>query len=822
MSGEEGRRGTVSRRDFVKVTSTVLGATALASAAQPVMKTLAADFSAGQVEAQGEEIFSVVCRPNCFGACHINAHVRDGKLVKTSMAPFANAEYNRICLRGLSHVQRMYDPDRIKYPMKRAGERGSGQWERISWDEAVDLIAEKFTAIQGEYGKQAVSFWACSGNMSVLSGGTCPNLLMRLRNLMGATDIENSVDMAQSHGQSRVIGGNYASSLDDIKNAKTIMLWGYNATEATIHTYHFIAEAQEAGVKLVVVDPNRTKIAMKADKWVSIRPATDAALALGCMNVIVNADQHDKRFLLDHTVAPFLVRQDNGLFLRMSDLGVAPTEGPINPYTGQPTMIDLNVVWDPASAGPKQVGTVADPALEGSFTVGGVKVNTAFTLLRAEIDKYPLEVVTKLTELDVETIQEIAQMFVDGGVSQMWGYGNQAYSNGVQVGTSLTTLAAITGNFGYPGASSGGHWKFYPGYNWGDYVAPTFQYANTVSNLALPEVLASGTFRGGDYPIKALWIHAGNPLNCAPNTNQMLTEVWPKLDFIVTSEITFTTTALHSDLVLPVPHFFEQEEILASGEHGFMLHSQKATEPLFEAKSDADAARLVAAKLGFGEHFTKTDAEELSNGIKSAYSESLGITYERLKEEQCMLDGSAPAIPAQSLTFATPSGRIEFYCENPVPRKDYGQAFNPADYRMPRFYPPSEAWPENEKFATYPLILMSERPRFRVHSQWYGVPWLRELDPEPIVKMNPIDAGPRGIKNGDYVECFNDRGRAVAKAVLSEANRPGVLIYPKGWEPRQHKVGSWSELVTSYPDPDGVNGNFMDNLVEVRLWNEEQ
>ena len=99
-------------------------------------------------DADGEQIFSCMCVGNCQSRCRLYVHVRDGKVVKTSMAPFPDPRYNRICSRGLSHVQRIYDPNRIKYPMKRVGKRGEGKWQRISWEEAIDTIVTKFKGYQ--------------------------------------------------------------------------------------------------------------------------------------------------------------------------------------------------------------------------------------------------------------------------------------------------------------------------------------------------------------------------------------------------------------------------------------------------------------------------------------------------------------------------------------------------------------------------------------------------------------------------------------------------------------------------------------------------
>jgi anaerobic selenocysteine-containing dehydrogenase len=161
---------------------------------------------------------------------------------------------------------------------------------------------------------------------------------------------------------------------------------------------------------------------------------------------------------------------------------------------------------------------------------------------------------------------------------------------------------------------------------------------------------------------------------------------------------------------------------------------------------------------------------------------------------------------------------MEFYVEKPAPFMEQGQTIDVEREHLPHFFEPGEAWPDNPLHATYPFVLMSERPRFRVHSQWYNNKYLRELDPEPTVKINPIDAKARGIKSGDHVECFNDRGHAVALASVNEAIRPGTLVYPKSWQLKQHKAGGWSELSASFFDPVMVNSSFMDVLCEVKLW----
>ena len=781
------------------------------------------DYISGQPENDSETKAACVCKCNCFGACRIYAHVRDGHVVKTSIAPFKDTHYNRMCLRGASHMQRIYDPDRVKYPMKRTGERGSGEFERISWDDAIKLMTDEMKKAQETYGPQAVSFWASSGSLSTINGGGgTPSFMSRLTNVLGATNIQNSVDMAQSHGQARVIGGNMSSGLADLVNSKNILCWGYNATEATIHSWHLIADGMDAGAKLVVIDPTYTTLASKADMWIPVRPATDTALALSCMQVIYSEGLHDEKFLLEHTVGPFLVKDSDGMFLRMSDLGVAPVEGPIDATTGQPTLVDPAVVWNATTQEASPESESASAALEGEYVVNGLACKTAFSHLRDEFEKYSPEVAEGITEVPAETIVELAHICADGPVAHLMGYGSQAYGNGVSVGMVMATLPALTANYGYPGAQQGTHWKFFPGFNYAPTMPDGKLPAATISNLALPEVIESGKFKGQDWPLKFLWIFVGNPMCCSGDTNLLQQKIWPNFDFIVTSDIAMTDTAKWSDLVLPVPHYFEQEEVHCSGEHGFLLYAEKAIDPMYESKTDADITRLVAKEMGVFDYFDMTDEEYTAMILDSDYCKSLGIDFDTIKREGCMFDGTNPAIPAAGLKFRTPSTRVEFYSESPKVRSDHGQEWDVDFERVPRFKPPIEAWPENELYGKYPLVLMSERPRFRVHSQWYAAPWLRELEPEPIVKMNPEDAEARGIDDNSLVEAYNDRGHAVARVNYNSGIRMGTAVYPKGWQAHQHRAGSWSELVNYAYDPVGVNGNFMDVLCEIRPWNGEE
>lgn len=832
--GVESAAHGITRRSFLKTTGAITGAAAIAGVGAPSLTALAQDYSAGQPSNQGEQIFRGVCRPNCFGYCHLNVHVRNGNVVKTSRGEYNEKCYTRICHRGLSHVQRIYDPARLQYPMRRVEgtARGEGQWERISWDEAFEEIADNIKKTQQQYGEGAFAFLSMSGN----TGATVGNTYSRFRNILNASDISMSVDAANMHAL-MAMAGTYVSpmgglmmwegnELTDVKNAKAFVAWGANVTDAQVQSWHLIKEAKETGTKLVVIDPSFTQLAAKADKWISIRPGTDTLLKYAIMNIVLEKGAQDDAFLRDHTVAPFLVRSDTGKFLRRSDTGVAPVPtGKMNPLTGQEIIADPYMVLSGGELKPlDEAGSNVD--LSGSYAYEGVPCRTAYDILVEEIHTHTPESVSKLTDVSVEDIYDLANICMDTPVFHYEGYGPQAYGNGAHTSMAGLTLCGLQGNLGKPGASYGLFWGMHTGVN-STWTAPTGPSTGAeINSVDFANVIARGELAGKKMPIKMLWIYSGNPLNTCPETNTWINDIFGSMDYIVVADSVMTDTARYADIVLPVCQWFEVEEIAYAGQTVSIHHSEQAIEPLYESKPDALIIKGVAEKLGFGDMFPDSQKEILQALYSGPLAETLGITYDDIVEKKQIrfLGGdaeTAPHIAYEGGVFTTPSGRLEFYVENPtissVTTKTPTAEEIERDH-MAHWFPPFEAWPENELAKKYPLVCMSERPRYRVHSQWFSVPLLRELDPEPIVKINPADARERGIENNDYVECFNDRGHAVAKAMYSEGVRPGTLVYPKGWQRYQHKAGGWSELSSTEFDVFTVNGNFMDVLCEVRKW----
>jgi molybdopterin-containing oxidoreductase family molybdopterin binding subunit len=316
--------------------------------------------------------------------------VVDGKLVKTAPRLLPYPPYQRICLRGLSHAQWVYNPDRLKYPMKRVGKRGEGKWKRISWDEAIDEIAAKFTDIRDRYGSKAVAFAPLSGNSGAVNGSYAPGVF---ENLFQATTISFTLDAAMMLGLTQTGGFPLWSAGNeplDMSNSDLVILWGSNMTETDVQNWHFVQDAKDRGAKLVVIDPHYSTTASKADVWLPVRPGSDAALGLSMINVIISEKLYNKPFVLEHTTLPFLVRSDDGMFLRAPD-------------------VETPTLWDPKSKAAVPLGQVADPAREGSYTVDGLGVKPAFQMLVEHVAAWTPHQAARYTEIAPDKARWLAR-----------------------------------------------------------------------------------------------------------------------------------------------------------------------------------------------------------------------------------------------------------------------------------------------------------------------------------------------------------------------------------------------------------------------------
>lgn len=783
MQSEKERKGfSISRRNFLKGTAAVGTTVGLLGASTYGLKWLQPAQAKTEVK---EEIIRNLCSPNCWQTCNHLVTVRGGKVVKSAPAPMPERVYDRICLRGLTHIQRVYHPERIKYPMKRVGKRGEGKWEKISWEEAFNTIAEKFSQLRKQYGKQSIAIVGQSGNYGVLNGGYGGQY--RFSGVLEAVHATGSVDSSLTAGFAAPMGTGifdaYSNETSDWVNAKTIILWGSSCAETQINEWHFIQEAKEKGARLIVIDPIYTATAQKADIWVNLRPGSDTALALGLLREIMTQGMLDKDFVLHHTCAPFLVRSDDKQFARAEK---------------------KPLVWDTVSQSAKtQDSPGLAPELEGTHPVNGVTCTTAYSLLWDKVKDYTPQKVAELTEVPASMVVEVARLFaVNKPAGIKFGFGADRYHNANLLGQAMVTLLALTGNIGKSGNIIG--MSFY-GFDPMVYNAGWLFPAGTFPAVLPMMKLQDTIIKQDPHPIKALYIMCSNLLVQTADRNKWLKEVWPKLEFVVAADQFLNNTMDYADIILPAAHYYETEEPVLAGDMPYVFYRRKAVDPLLEAKPDWEIYQGIAGKMGLGKYFPEK-LQASQEWFDMPMLKQQGITFDKIRQEQAVRFLPNPYIPWRDGKFKTESGKLEFYLEKMASTAE----------ELPVFKWPLEAGPDSKLAGKYPFVLLTRHEKFRIHSQYENQPWLREINPEPVADLNPKDAGAKGIADGEMVEVYNDRGHVVLKCRYNESIRPGVVHIQQGWW--RYVAGHHQELTHAQFKEGIFNYSFFDVRVDFRKY----
>jgi len=732
-------------------------------------------------EEKGEKLVRTVCHTNVAQGCSLLAHVRDGVITKIEPGDFPNPKYRHICARGLATRELAYHPDRLKYPMKRLGERGQGKWQRISWDEALDTIAMKLKDISARYGSRSL-MWAMAGS------GCLDQAYFKFARCCEGTfaSLIGFGDAAGPCGDRASFGVDWGERyLTDLEKPDLCVFWGNNPAETQIFGIRMLMDAKERGAKVVVIDPRFTATAAKADEYIPIRPGTDAALALGMINVIIEQGLYDSSFVSNHTVGPLLVNSQTGLFLR---------EGGVISGGSK----DNYLVWDTVTQEAQLHNTPGVmPALTGVYTIGGIECRPAFDLLTDKAREYTPEKVAEITEVPSDTISRLALDYCRRRpVASFRGMGLQRTFHGDLSFRAITALAAITGNVHLKGLQP-------PVLNRKAFLQAGGRCA-IMPLLKIYDAIA----KEDPYPIKALWLAKHNMLNQIASAKLIREGLLPRLEFIVVVELFMNASAQYADILLPASSFLEQTDLMTPpignpGVHNYMQLKQKVIEPLHESKPDLEILAELAQKMGFGEYFDKSAEEYIELLLSSGHPSVEGITLQKLRE------GPVEVNPYPVPTFSTPSGRIEFYSEKLL---EMGQ-------ELPCYLEPLESR-RRPLAQKYPLSYFSTHSRYRSHSVFANVSWLRELETEPVLEISPADAEARDIEDGDLVCAFNDRGKVKLKAKVQQGIRPGVVNVTQGWWPQHYAEGSHQDLTHAIVNPAQEvvyepNTAFYDVLVEV-------
>jgi anaerobic selenocysteine-containing dehydrogenase len=336
-------------------------------------------------------IHKVICPHDCPDTCVMTVKIEDGRATEIGGDKDHPFTQGFLCAKVNRYLERVYAPDRILHPLKRVGPKGEGRFERIAWDEALDLIASKFESIIARFGPEAILPYSYAGNMGVLSFGSMDR---RFFGALGASLLARTIcSSAGAAGLKVTLGERMGFDPEAVVNARMIIAWGANIVSSNVHFWPFVEEARRRGATLWVVDPFRSRTAEKADRHLALLPGTDAALALGVMHVIFRDGLEDKDYLEAFTTGEDELRQRAAAWTPERTAGttgltVSEVEAFAREYATQnPTAIRLNYGLNRHAGGGMAVRTIAClPALTGAWrhAGGGVLLSTGGTFPMAD------------------------------------------------------------------------------------------------------------------------------------------------------------------------------------------------------------------------------------------------------------------------------------------------------------------------------------------------------------------------------------------------------------------------------------------------------
>ncbi len=682
----------------------------------------------------------------------------------------------RACLRGRSYRARLYSQERLLYPMMRVGERGEGKFKRVSWDEALDFVARKMVELKQKFGPTALLDESYAGtSYGVLhKSDQIEGLLARFLGMFGCRTNSWSVPSYQATTfSSRMTFGTIEDGNEDdaFAYSKLIIMWGWNPAY-TFHggnTFYYMRLAKQKGCKFVLVDPQYTDSAAVYDAWwIPIRPNTDAAMLAGmCYYVFANNLQDQN-------------------FINRFCLGV-------------------------------DQGTMPD------WAKGQESFKDYITGNSDGVPKTP-EWAEKICGVPAADIIKLADMYArtkPAALKASWGPGRNSY--GEQYNRMAAALQAMTGNVGVLGGCAEGVGKGWHAegiaYPYDEFANVWFaaiksdRWAHCVLNYPNVKREEIGCWPRGDAldglipNIKGIFYQGSDWFNQLTNINKEI-EAVKKLELLVCMDSTITPTGLWSDVLFPIATHFERHDVALPWYKGhYYIHRPRVIQPMGESKTDFQIFTELAYRIeqidptvpNFGKRYNpRADRSYFLNddAVDEAYltawwhdkvqhHQGVTMSWEEFKQRgvyKFVFDKPHVAFRDQiekGVPFNTPTGRIEVFSTQLAQIQDWTKTqYGYHIPSVPKWIEPFESLnhPLTQKF---PFHMVSPHPRWRTHTIFNNIPWLRETYQQELT-MNASDAKRLGLKTGDIVEVFNDRGKTVVPLYVTERCMPNVVVLHEG------------------------------------------
>ncbi len=615
------------------------------------------------------------------------------------------------------------DKRRVTKPLKRVGERGEGKFEEISWDEALDMLADNVKRIRSEYGPESI----------IVAQGTSRTTNdwgERLKGTIGTKGwnlaplhvclIPNIMPHALTLGAGQMQGA-------DVANAQTVVLWGISPIVMLSEVKEMLRNRDQTGAKIICIDPRFNDLAAESDLFLQVRPGSDGALALGLMHVIIKEKLYDPDFIDRWTYG----------FDELAKM--------VEEWTPEKT---AEVTWVPA-----------EKIIEAAHLMASNKPTTFYPMLGPSC----------MHSNAIQSGRALACLVgLIGCIDEPGGF---VFVPGPMSSAELT-LIPDDWDWNSPEAKLIG--------------AEKFPAHAAFCNSNVPYDTFEAVLTEQPWPIKMMVFVANDALNSyeAPqHTVEALKS--PNLEFIAVKDFYITPTAKYADLVLPSADWSERDTIDEETFKGLVISSPRAVDPPGECWDDwkfylewgkrldpelwpwEDEREMVLWRVKLLHGLDLTWDEYVEGAYLDTPASMQGKETKKYEKGMCRPDGQPG--------FMTPSGRIEFF--SPV-MQHFG--YEP----LPVYHEPKESpFSTPELAKEYPLVLTTG---FRLysffHSAWTNVPGQRELYPYPFAVINPYDATEAGIQEGDWTEIISPRGKVKAKAQVSLEVAPGVVALPRpGW-----------------------------------------
>lgn len=809
----------ISRRSFL-AWSGILGAGVALAGCAPSAEEGNDDMTQGFQPFEYDKMTWSGCHVNCGSRCPLKVYTKDGTVVRIGNDDEGTDDFEpggiyqmRSCVRGRTNRQRIYNETRIEKPLRRVEgtKRGEGKYEEISWEEAIQEIADTMKEIKEEYGNDAFYIQYGTGQLGgSVSRSWHPDrsAFARLMNLWGGY-LRHYCDYStgQITWELPLFNGDAWSNneVTDLVNSKNIVLFGNNPANTRMSgsaMQHLITQVklQNPEASIMVVDPMLSDTAVGvANQWIPLRPGTDMALVSGMLHHLLTEGKLDEALIREKFIGFY-----SDTFLEDVKQG-EPTD---TIFMGVDKTGEL-VVTEDLSYEAYLRGT-------GGYAGSG--------------EKTP-EWAASITGVSADVIRDLAEKYVDGPTATIQGWGPQRHSNGGNNTRAIALIATITGNVGISGGGTGAR-EGVGGvaYNVATSI-PTFPEKNGVNTCVsffdwyqaiedyqsmndatwgVRTIDETGTTYYAEEPgtislkapIKFIWNYASNimigqhaDINDSLRIFNLPDEAESGLRMVVTVDCYLTPTALASDIILPGTTAFEEDDLITGGSAwtGFVCCETAAIEPLFESKPVYEICSLLSGKLGIESEFTEGRSQLdwvqwcYEQGVEAG--DDLPATFEEFREQGLFkqTDDHEPSIATHE-EIGTPSGKYEVFSK---------QAYNishqwdltsggyvPADgldqiTGLPIYYDNFEGFGDVATKSEYPFQLIGHHTKTRTHSSYGNVEWMSSVAPQQCW-INAQDADSLGIEEGDELIVSTKRGKTKISAKVTPRIMPGVVSIPQG------------------------------------------